>query len=399
MLIDFAVQNYGPFRDRALLSMISMPSKEHPEYRVEGYMDDGVLTSAVIVAPNAAGKTQFFEAMQTLVTLTSRSFDPGYEYPWYNPFRLSSKTASAPVELRIRFMEDGVIYDYDLAFSKDRIVTESLYHSPNGRRARIFERTVADESQDFKGANSAMVGFTNPNTTYLYVAAHFNDPVCEKVWNLIQSVHVIGTHGVPPVSEINRFLKERITKDPQFVSQVVRIMDYADFRISDLIIQGTFYTFPHETVMVRHDHPEADVDQDKLLFPLDRESTGTLQMLHLAAHLADVLRNGGVFVMDGIDTFLHWDVAVWMIRQFREFMNPNHAQLVVNTHNPLFLDIEELLRRDQIYFINKSFRTGASDIYGLVAFRGVRKDTNVQAAYSMGRYEAQPSVINLGVIM
>ena len=58
------------------------------------------------------------------------------------------------------------------------------------------------------------------------------------------------------------------------------------------------------------------------------------------------------------------------------------------------MDIQNLVRRDQIYFVNKDHRTGESELYSLSDFNGVRKDTKVMDAYLFGRFDAVPNMIS-----
>ena len=70
--------------------------------------------------------------------------------------------------------------------------------------------------------------------------------------------------------------------------------------------------------------------------------------------------------------------------------NPNGAQLIFNTHNVDLLDLE-LLRREQIYFVEKDNRTGASELYALSDY-SPRKTDKIQKGYLLGRYGAIPNV-------
>ncbi|HML88549.1 MAG TPA: hypothetical protein PKA28_08880 [Methylomusa anaerophila] len=50
---------------------------------------------------------------------------------------------------------------------------------------------------------------------------------------------------------------------------------------------------------------------------------------------------------------------------------------------------QTLFRRDQVWFVEKSPETGATDIYSLLDI-GVRKDENIEKGYLAGRYGAVP---------
>ena len=61
------------------------------------------------------------------------------------------------------------------------------------------------------------------------------------------------------------------------------------------------------------------------------------------------------------------------------------------THETALLN-QELLRRDQIYFVDKNKRDGASTLYSLSDFN-IRNDMiNLQKAYLLGKFGAVPSI-------
>ena len=69
-----------------------------------------------------------------------------------------------------------------------------------------------------------------------------------------------------------------------------------------------------------------------------------------------------------------------------------NAQFIFTTHNTNLLS-NELLRRDQIYFVEKD-KYAASKLYSLAEFK-TRKDTNYELNYLKGRYGAIPFINQL----
>lgn len=71
-------------------------------------------------------------------------------------------------------------------------------------------------------------------------------------------------------------------------------------------------------------------------------------------------------------------------------INVNHAQHIFNTHNPIFLN-SNLLRRDEIKFVNRDDNTDFSTLYSLSDFgtsgeNGVRKGDDYMKYYFVGCY-------------
>ncbi len=73
--------------------------------------------------------------------------------------------------------------------------------------------------------------------------------------------------------------------------------------------------------------------------------------------------------------------------------NPRNAQLIFITHDSNLLEAS-LLRRDQVAFVKKN-KFGASELYSLVEFKGVRNTASFEKEYLMGKYGAVPNNLNV----
>ena len=63
---------------------------------------------------------------------------------------------------------------------------------------------------------------------------------------------------------------------------------------------------------------------------------------------------------------------------------------IFNTHDVQLLNLD-IFRRDQIYFVEKDNRTGASELYALSDF-SPRKTEKIRKGYMLGRYGAIPDI-------
>lgn len=73
-------------------------------------------------------------------------------------------------------------------------------------------------------------------------------------------------------------------------------------------------------------------------------------------------------------------------------INIYHAQLIFDTHNPIFLN-SNLFRRDEIKFVERDEDNFKSDLYSLSDFgtsgtSGVRKNEDYMKNYFISRYGA-----------
>jgi AAA15 family ATPase/GTPase len=70
--------------------------------------------------------------------------------------------------------------------------------------------------------------------------------------------------------------------------------------------------------------------------------------------------------------------------------NPNGAQLVFTTHNTELMNME-LMRKDQLYFVDKGRQDGASELYSISEF-ATKTTENVRKGYLAVKYGATPVV-------
>lgn len=100
-----------------------------------------------------------------------------------------------------------------------------------------------------------------------------------------------------------------------------------------------------------------------------------------------------VFVLDEFDANIHPMALMNIINLFHnDDINKNQAQLIFNTHNPIFLN-SNLFRRDKIKFDERNEDTHLSVHYALSDFKTsgakeVRKAEDYMCKYFLGRYGA-----------
>ncbi|MCQ2079450.1 MAG: ATP-binding protein [archaeon] len=414
MFIDFSITNFGPFRNKAVFSLESTNLDGNEGNLLEcDTLGEPLLGSAVIFGANASGKSYVLKAMEVLQLMVRAPMNPNITYPWYQPFRASSSTMSAPTELEIRFTKGGVKYDYAISFVADRVVSESLYHYPSRRKALVFMRS----GQTYEFGRTAMKGLkassalTSPASSFLAVAAQYNNETCLAAHQfIVNEVLIIGSN----LSDMLNQVIEHINTHPESKAHMLRALKIADMGITDVIgsvqtrkatelgneippqviglMMATGNTeIAQTTLLMEHRFPGSDVGQDMLRYPFGIESNGTMQLFCLMGPVIDALEKGFTVMIDEFGTFLHSDIARWIIRQFRSAANPNRAQLIVNTQDQSLLSLD-ILRRDQIWFTQKDMSTGASELYALSDFNGVRGDIDVQKSYSADKFGARPFI-------
>lgn len=130
--------------------------------------------------------------------------------------------------------------------------------------------------------------------------------------------------------------------------------------------------------------------EDVTIFAEEIESEGTLKFITLINMVLDAVDNGSTLVIDEFDTSLDIASLLSVVTVFHnDEINTKGAQLFFCTHNPIFLN-HNLLRRDEIKFVDRDDKTKSSILYSLSDFESseVKKDPNYMTDYLMDKYGA-----------
>ena len=133
--------------------------------------------------------------------------------------------------------------------------------------------------------------------------------------------------------------------------------------------------------------------------PLGSQSDGTVAWLAAAAPAVDVLRRGGLLVVDELDASLHPALSSALVTMFKDRdVNPRGAQLLFSSHDTALLGNapSRLLGRDEVWFCEKD-DAGASELVPLSAY-ATRRGDNEQKRYLTGRFGALPRVDLSGLL-
>ena len=123
------------------------------------------------------------------------------------------------------------------------------------------------------------------------------------------------------------------------------------------------------------------------------ESYGSIRFVNVFPLIIRAIMTGATLVVDEFDASIHPMALMNILNIFHnDEINIHHAQLIFNTHNPIFLN-SNLLRRDEIKFAERDGDSHQSTIYALSDFgtageNGVRKNEDYLKNYFISRYGA-----------
>lgn len=425
MLIDFKVKNFRSIKDEQVFSLEADGGcSELPSVlrEPEGLAADmKLLPAAAVFGPNASGKTTLVKAMSLMDAMVLKSFATADEdrSPIHSlvPFLLDDVTRLEPVELEVTFLREGVRYRYGFAVQNARVVHESLYAWPLGKKALVFERRGSpdDDTFELKPGSTIAGGHerahlvalqTRPQALFVSTGQKLNHPAVAPVFEWFQKDFRLLDHTKPfhPHFSADQFLNDERAR--RFTNSLMR---WADLGIAEMIILRTELNhdpdvrelqrslrrslFPEHSVEALHRSSCGDFVALDLM---DDESHGTQRIFGLAGPLRDVLENGRTLVVDELSTGFHH----WMVRKLVQLFqspetNPRGAQLIFTSHDSLLLDLT-LLRRDQLVFAKKD-SSGSSEFYSLADVEDPpRKDAvQLHKQYLAGAFDAIPHLGDL----
>ena len=323
-----------------------------------------------------------------------------------------------PCEFEVDVLIGGNRYQYGFALNKSQIIEEWLFAYPNGKHQIWFERRNGTEGWHFgfalKGEKRKLTQLTRDDVLFLSVAGKFNPqltPLYDWFAHFLQIVE--------PDTQQQDFL-EFVTawqqpEQQRLFEQLITLLSQADMGIVDVKVEmqplqdeiptglpaGVKTALENLATVVNQLHPKqmATVPQPffvhqtvsgRYALPLLDESAGTRRLFVLGWLVLQALQKGGVLIIDELDSSLHPILAREIVQIFQNpILNSQNAQLLFNTHDITLLDTT-LMRRDQIWFVEKD-RAGISRLYSLLVY-SPRKDESLVKGYLQGRYGAIPMV-------
>ena len=261
--------------------------------------DTGIklLKSAVILGPNASGKSNVIKAFDFFKRFIVNSFknvQVGEEIGIEN-FRLDSESSREPSRFELIFIVGDNQYRYGFTVTREAVVDEWLYRKTCRKRAKEVEIFLREgESYKVHPTMPLLQDIVNrkmvrPNALLLSAAAQFNDATAVEIIGWLTDTTVMSC------SEEDTNWKDALRHfdDPSMRKRIVAFAQYADLGIEDIEKTGDIVTSRHN----QYD-AEGRVTQT-VTFPfLDNESEGTIKYFSLAYPIIDALDNGKPLIAD-----------------------------------------------------------------------------------------------------
>ena len=449
MLIRFNVKNFLSFSEREdgkteEFSMIAGKVRSKREH----IYDNGkvkMLKFAAVYGANAAGKSNLVRAMEFMQRIVLLGLPEGHTDK-YCKISEDNKEKESYFEMEIMLGEKYYAYGFELILNQSEFISEWLVElTADNKENLIFSRDIRKGIYKFgnsvktKGlidkldvyaediqedSSVLLLSIMNQNKKTLY-QQYKDAAVFQDVYQWIRMGLDIN-YPDRPISDYSYMA------DTENVEEVCRIISafgtgITGFKMVKVPIEKVLGHLPKEIrddlvaniekksielksnkkvksfgIIMRSNRDFFIVDLDKdnnitcrtikfshgkenILFNLSEESDGTVRILDLLEVLLS--RKGKTYVIDELDRCLHPSLTYKFVDTFLQLAEQKDIQLIVTTHESRLLDFD-LLRRDEIWFVNKR-KTGESDIYSLEEYNA-RFDQKIDKAYLEGRYGGVP---------
>ena len=418
MLLEFKTENFKSFLDEMDFSMTPAPKQKDLEYSILehkiGNKTYKGLCSAIIYGPNASGKTNIISAMDVFKEIVLkgniRNSDelrsPNISEGKLELIPNNLNRCPKPTKFYIRFIEGELLVEYELKIDLGLFLDRNYQRKIKFESLRINDKTIYERTDQIEFFNlksiekylinefrvnedsAKAIARNNLNETELFLTNGFKMMFSSKLVSFIlewfEEKFIVIYRA--DATEIKRKL-DNTEGGKIFISRTTN--DAA--KLFGINSNALGYVVPEDG-----GEPQlCSIFKDNgVAIPAKHfESYGTVRFINMFPLILKALVEGSVLVMDEFDANIHPMALMNIINIFHDDdINKKNAQLIFNTHNPIFLNAN-IVRRDEIKFVERDDETHLSTHYSLSDFKtsgsnGVRKADDYLKHYFLGRYGA-----------
>lgn len=433
MLLNFKIKNYKSFYDETEISMLANSAKRDLNDRLINVSEKksvkkNTLPSMVIYGANASGKTSIISAINMLKqivingTIKKQIKNKDIKELDICSFIHDNKKLNEPIHLEITFKTDESIYNYLINVIATyinplrKIVSEELNiveykkigTSVKENKINIYKRfenrvelnkdlnaikRLGKDDKFSKELDSLEKTFSeNLDKEDLFLTTGFKSMISLKMSNDILNwfqeklITVVDFNIKEPLVSFddNEDNEMKVFRNKQ-LDKLIKIADFGPQQIGYIKDNNTGKYTLNSFYSPKGSRQGIIIDSKTI------ESKGTIKLIDFWIGFMEFFEKGGVFVLDEFDCSIHPELVSGIIDLFNnKEINKNHAQLIFNTHNPLYLQ-KKFFRRDQIMFVEKDEETYMSSVYKLSDIE-IRNDANYMKNYFEGKFGALPFI-------
>jgi len=427
MIQEFRVSNFLSFKEEAVLNFEATKDEAlEKELVVEVAPGVRLLRLAVVYGANASGKSNLLAAIDFLQNFWFQKRSDIDESTEAVPFLFDEDTPQEASKFELKFYVNGVRYWYSLELDKHQVYSEKLYYYKSTQPTMLFTRLLENGQSVIKINTLAVKTIAGAvdeislkclrNMSFFAARQKVNCslPLIDEARNWMKS-------GMLPVIEpetrMFEYAGSQMLKDNALKDFILKFVNKAGSNITGVKMQEEKYPIPGfmRDAIIGAQELSKEV-KDKLLeddfvnklnssfehtvknqrgveryyLSNDYQSDGTRRLFGIEAAIYELLNNGSFLTVDEIESSLHPDLLELILEEFLE--KTGHSQLLFTTHyDPLLDAIDELLRKDSVWFTDKG-EDGGTKLYSLTEFKRLNKIASFQRSYRRGLFKAVPNI-------
>lgn len=418
MIVDIEIENVKSFKDNTVFSMEVDDETEignSSEIKLNSNKTINILKTAALFGANASGKSNFITSLKIfryfLLVQGKNKFRE-------ESFRFESENKNSI--LKMKNIIDGKIYEYflELNFKEQKIIKEELSIEDNIRNSIFIRQNnkIKEYNKNVFSNHIKTIEFLNetlndsdsilsrikewkvPKEIQKYINYLEDLIIDNRNYNIGKFIYTKTKSKKVVLNFLNTFginvtdIEVHREKDEFFIE---RLKEYESFRKLDDEKKETILS-EIEKYRYHIDFIYKDSKNKKYKLTYSEQSEGTKRLLLMFLPIYYVLNKGGVVIIDELDKTLHYNLIKKIIKMFNSIENIQNAQLIFTTHNLMLLDFN-LLRKDQIWFLENNNVLKGTELYSLSDIKNYKKDKYLLRDYLNGNFGGIPKLKDFGI--
>lgn len=396
MLKNIKIRNFGSIGEEQEMSLEITAKDVLNDSAIPIEEKNALNLVSSVIGPNASGKTTLLKAITFLFWLIEDAYRT-QKIEEDLPLDSHKLKRHEPTNIEIKFInKEGTLYKYSIELTKKEILKEFLSKKTK-RMSKVFQlnrhngnTTIqvngfkineADEKR-FKERHNVPLLSSLIDTGYLPEISFFKKFKSNANGGIIHESSVFSSFNI----------SQEIYKDETLRKAILDFSKNIDLGISNLNFKEIIFTDKGNAeggkIQILQCVHKSNNTQFEL--PIFEESNGTQRAFLILSEVFQILKMGGLAVIDEIESGLHPDIARKIIFLFEnKKTNPSNAQLIFSTHQHLLLNDRS---KTQIFIAERNNKNFETEIYRLDDVEGVRNDENYFHKYIAGAYGGTPKI-------
>lgn len=414
MLLNFSLGNFRSFNqvqtiDFRATGLVS-ENKDVDENNIVGTDGDFIKVAGVYGA-NASGKSNIIIGLHFVKSMIVSSLDSEKIIAsFYSPFRLLADQTPNKGYFQVTLIIENKRYRYGFTLQNEHAFAEEWLFGPADKNDTFYFKRqgghVEINKDRFPEGHNIPLDRLRPDTLFLTFVSSYNGSISKKIRSYFDD-KVIIENEADLVPGLRRFSWLYTKNKNQFTNELLKSGDKA-IVLNWLKNAGLFYEdidfeenahgspsdFDYEISLFKNVYnSKREITNTVKMLLIEDESSGTQKFYSYIGRLYKLFSEGGIFAVDEIDGDFHPSLLLRLIGLFNnQLFNAANAQLLFTSHDTNLLD-PNVLRRDQIYFTEKSLQE-ESVLYSLADLKGIRNNADFARQYLAGLYGALPVLDN-----